>query len=129
MARTVAPHGTEAAYARHRRAGEPACAECLEAVRQARRDSRGDERAEAIARYKAAQEAEPLVVGVPDDYAETLDSYRTVRAAILDCHPSAVVGLSREWERLVERLVKMQDKRTPTLVEQIAQRRSDRLGL
>lgn len=27
-ARTLAPHGTRAAYRRHERAGEPACPEC-----------------------------------------------------------------------------------------------------
>ena len=36
--RVLMPHGTEAAYARHRRAGEQACRDCLRATSDRKRD-------------------------------------------------------------------------------------------
>jgi hypothetical protein len=38
MTRTLAPHGTPAAYKRHQRRREPACQACLDAHAQANND-------------------------------------------------------------------------------------------
>lgn len=49
MARALAPHGTVAAYKRHLRAGESACADCLRAKREHEHERRRRAAAEAVA--------------------------------------------------------------------------------
>lgn len=56
MSRTLAGHGTWAAYKRHKRKGEEACAECAEAARQYNRDRREKERA---ARHEFPEQITP----------------------------------------------------------------------
>ena len=60
MARTLAPHGTVAAYKRHLRAGESACPACLKGKRE-------DEQRRRVERAARAAEAAAAQVNVPDD--------------------------------------------------------------
>lgn len=68
MARSLAPHGTVAAYKRHLRAGESACPPCL----KAKRDDEQRRRKERAAR---AAEAAAARVDVPPDAPDDVPAY------------------------------------------------------
>jgi hypothetical protein len=128
MARTLAPHGTPAAYARHLRHGEPACADCLSAVREARSSSRNSSRSAQVAAFQSARSQEPVIVGPIDELAESLESRRLIKQAISECTPGEVVALSKEWERLASRIAELQKLRAPDLITALQERRAARIG-
>lgn len=63
MARLLAPCGTDSAYKRHLRNGEPTCQPC----RQAHRETQRDRRARREQERRVAAELEPLPVADPAD--------------------------------------------------------------
>lgn len=81
MARALAPHGTVAAYKRHRRAGEAACPDCLRAKREHEHERRRAAAAEAARR--AALEVQ-LPEAAPDHVVE----FDTVDLAALADRPA-----------------------------------------
>lgn len=69
MARSLAPHGTVAAYKRHLRAGESACPACLKAKREDEQHRRKD-------RAARAAEAAAARVNLPADAPDDAPAYR-----------------------------------------------------
>lgn len=76
MARALAPHGTVAAYKRHRRAGEAACPDCLRAKREHEHERRRAAAAEAARRAA-------LEVQLPEDAPEQVVEFDAVDLAAL----------------------------------------------
>lgn len=130
MPRDLKPCGTSAAYRRHLRKGEEACAECLAAVaaeKQERldgpRESRSVAALTAVVEFPAAtpeKEFDPLV--------DAKDNLRIVNAALQEAVPREVAALSRRRQELVALIADLGGKREVSLADQLAELRSRRSG-
>ena len=89
MARALAPHGTVAAYKRHRRAGEAACPDCLRAKREHEHERRRAAAAEAARRAA-------LEVQVPEDAPEQVVEFDAVDLAAPEDGEGAPVTMTPE---------------------------------
>lgn len=89
MARALAPHGTVAAYKRHRRAGEAACPDCLRAKREHEHERRRAAAAEAARRAA-------LEVQLPADAPDQVVEFDAVDLADLEDGEGAPVTLTPE---------------------------------
>ena len=111
MSRVLQPHGTEAAYRRHQRAGEEPCPPCREAWSKRRRR----QLEEKAARDRGASAPEPEVVEsvgftLPDPLSEARENYRIVVAAMQTAPPSAIATLSRQRAELHKSLQRLEDE-------------------
>lgn len=111
MSRVLRPHGTEAAYRRHQRAGEEPCPPCREAWSK-RRQRQLEEK--AVRDRGAALPDEPASTPVgfvlPDPLTEARENYRIVVAAMETAPPSAIATLSRQRAELHKSLQRLEDE-------------------
>lgn len=111
MSRVLQPHGTEAAYRRHQRAGEEPCPPCREAWSK-RRQRQLEEK--AVRDRGAALPDEPASTPVgfvlPDPLTEARENYRIVVAAMETAPPSAIATLSRQRAELHKSLQRLEDE-------------------
>lgn len=127
MARSLQPCGTPAAYRRHLRNGEVACAECKAAiarVKMARLDGDRDER-----KVSVLSPARPLVSGDDesvDALADARANLRIVKAALKEAVPREVAALSKRRQELVEFISKSDSTQEVSLADQLAAARDAR---
>lgn len=107
MTRQLQPCGTEAAYKRHVRAGEPPCPECSSAHRREQRDrDRGS---------CSSSSTRPVLTLVPTTTEERIDRLERARWALGACESAiaadrpGLAGLIREHSRLVELIAMLED--------------------
>ena len=118
MSRVLQPHGTEAAYRRHQRAGEEPCPPCREAWSKRRRRQLEEKAARDRGGFSAASSDEPAdgpastPVGfvLPDPLTEARENYRIVVAAMETAPPSAIATLSRQRAELHKSLQRLEDE-------------------
>lgn len=122
-----------AAYARHKKYGEEPCEPCRQAARDqkndrasARKKSSGEARLELLA--PPAEEPEP----VPDPLEVARDSLAIVEATLrAPLTPGgSIANLTKRREELVDRIRKLSgaDRQEVSVLDQLAQRRKDRLA-
>lgn len=147
MARELAPCGTEAAYRRHRRAGE-SCEECMAAEAMRKREKRAERRSAADAEITGQPEfvvveqklragEEPRLVQVPTG-EDPVESARwrlaKVRAAMAASTPRDMAGLAKREEEIVALLGKLTGataSRVPekrSALDELADRRAKRIA-
>lgn len=124
------PCGTPAAYRRHLRNGEEACVECKAAVRTNEGSRRQSSRRESAARALAVVPDVEVVDPDPLDVARS--NLEIVERALFrdDVSPSAISRLTERREHLVDRIRKLNgsDKAEVSVLDQLAQRRKDRVA-
>ena len=101
------PCGTPAAYRRHLRKGEDACADCKAAVRSSVSEGRTTKKREAgEARLKLL---EPLVESEPDPLEVARDNLRIVEATLASplTPAGSIASLTRRREELVEKILEL----------------------
>ena len=101
------PCGTPAAYRRHLRKGEDACADCKAAVRSSVSEGRTTKKREAgEARLKLL---EPLVESEPDPLEVARDNLRIVEATLTSplTPAGSIASLTRRREELVEKILEL----------------------
>ena len=101
------PCGTPAAYRRHLRKGEEACADCKAAVRSSVSEGRTTKKREAgEARLKLL---EPLVESEPDPLEVARDNLRIVEATLASplTPAGSIASLTRRREELVEKILEL----------------------
>ena len=101
------PCGTPAAYRRHLRKGEDACADCKAAVRSSVSEGRTTKKREAgEARLKLL---EPLVESEPDPLDVARDNLRIVEATLASplTPAGSIASLTRRREDLVEKILEL----------------------
>ena len=101
------PCGTPAAYRRHLRKGEDACADCKAAVRSSVSEGRTTKKREAgEARLKLL---EPLVESEPDPLDVARDNLRIVEATLASplTPAGSIASLTRRREELVEKILEL----------------------
>ena len=99
------PCGTPAAYRRHLRKGEDACADCKAAVRSSVSEGRTTKKREAAeARLKLI---EPIVESEPDPLEVARDNLRIVEATLASplTPAGSIASLTRRREELVEKIL------------------------
>ena len=111
MSRVLQPHGTEAAYRRHQRAGEEPCPPCREAWSK-RRQRQLEEKAVRDRGAALPDESASTPVGfvLPDPLTEARENYRIVVAAMQTAPPSAIATLSRQRAELHKALQRLEDE-------------------
>lgn len=147
MARPLAPCGTEAAYRRHRRAGE-SCEECMAAEAARKREKRAERRSAADAEITGQPEfvvveqkiragEEPRLLEVPSG-EDPVEAARwrlaKVRASMVSSTPRDMAGLAKREEEIVELLGKLTgssgagkpEKRSA--LDELADRRAKRIA-
>lgn len=102
--RDLKPCGTPAAARRHRRRGEPVCAECRTAEREATALARAMKRSEA--REEAAQDAEQLPQKI-DQLTELRFMYGRIRGALHRAEPKEVATLVKQGDQILARLAQL----------------------
>ena len=129
MARELKPCGTPAAYRRHLRNSEPACALCLAAVAE-----------DKMARLDGDRETRKLSVLAPltdlptspaDDFDPLVDAkenLRLVNAALNEAVPREVAALSKRRQELVALIVELGGKKEVSLADQLSEIRRRRTG-
>lgn len=102
MPRDLKPHGSYAAYRRHKRAGEDPCDRCAQAAREQANERLARKR-QSLA--DAAQAALPPAV----DPMEPIDSdvilresLRTLRAHLLTAPPQSIAGIAKAIRETLE---------------------------
>lgn len=101
------PCGTPAAYRRHLRKGEDACADCKAAVRSSVSEGRTIKKREAgEARLKLI---EPIVESEPDPLEVARDNLRIVEATLASplTPAGSIASLTRRREELVEKILEL----------------------
>lgn len=102
MPRELKPHGTYAAYRRHKRNGEDTCEACAQAARSQTKERDDRKRQEAA---DAAHDALPPAIAPSDsvDREEILrESLRVLRSHLLLCPPQSVAGITKAIRDTVE---------------------------
>lgn len=130
MSKQLQPCGTPAAARRHRRAGEPVCDECAQAIRDEKNGRKDAERAESAEMVREAVAAEPPVEDV-DPLAEAMDSLRIVRAVLRDegTPANTVAALTKRRDELVDRIGRLSAASAPaevSVIDELTSRRSER---
>lgn len=123
MARELKPHGTNAAYRRHLRAGESACEECLAGERERKARKRDAERAKLVEVPRVAQTVDAL--------EEALDNLAIVKAAMhsADVPIQTIPALSKRRDELVDRVKSLQAQCDPvevSIIDELTSRRNKR---
>lgn len=126
MVRELKPHGTEAAYRRHKRRGEDPCEEC----RRFKRENSATRRA----KERPVLEQVVEVVVEPDEVdalAEAVDSLRIVRAALHSgsAPMNTIASLTKRRDELVDRIKELQGvtvEAKVSVVDELTSRRARR---
>lgn len=124
MARELKPCGTSAAYRRHLRKGEEACAECKAAVaweKQAKIDGPRETR-------KVAALPTPEPVDEFDPLEDAKQNLAIVNAALQEAVPREVSALSKRRQELVALIVELGGRKEVSLRDQLAELRRRRSG-
>lgn len=120
------PCGTPAAYRRHLRNDEEACAECKAAVaaeKMAKLDGDRDLRSVSVlASVSDTDESEF------DPLGDAKDNLRIVKAALREAVPREVAALSKRRQELVSLIAELSGKKEVSLGDQLAEIRSRRSG-
>ncbi|KDA05859.1 hypothetical protein DC31_13855 [Microbacterium sp. CH12i] len=101
MGRPKAPCGTESAYRRHLRNGEPVDDACRDAHAEGRRNSRRSPAASAAPVAPALSDAVDDDV-VQDDMKLIVDTLRTAFTSIAKKDPTRLAPIAREFRSAVE---------------------------
>lgn len=134
MARELKPCGTPAAYRRHLRKGEPACAECLAAVAAQKMASLdGDREVRKLSVLAAVTDLPPSddLPDAGDDFdplADAKENLRLVKAALDNAVPREVATLSKRRQELVALIADLGGKKEVSLADQLAEIRRRRAG-
>lgn len=122
MARKTKPHGTDAAYRRHLRAGEKPCEACREAHNAYKRNLRQVSKRLGATKVALVVANAPEVPEVVDAVEDARENLRIVTAAMSAAPPQALAGLSRRRQELVDFIAEaMKPKETGgSLREQLA---------
>lgn len=122
MARNLKPHGTDAAYRRHLRAGEPACEECLAGERERKKAKREAARVKLVEVPKVAQTIDAL--------EEALDNLAIVKAALHSGQAPlhTIAGLTKRRDELVDRVKELQGSVSAkaSVIDELTSRRQRR---
>ena len=116
MARELKPCGTSAAYRRHLRKGEEACAACKAAVaweKQSKLDGPREER-------KVSALSAPPVVESIDPLEDARENLQIVNAALKEAVPREVSQLSKRRQELVALIAELQGDQEVSLADQLA---------
>lgn len=129
MARVLKPCGTSAAYRRHLRNGEEACAECKTAVAREKQERLDGDR--AVRKVAALVAVEPL----PEPESEVFDplqdakeNLEIVKAALREAVPREVAALSKRRQELVALIDDLGGVKEISLADQLADLRRRRAG-
>lgn len=128
MARVLKPCGTSAAYRRHLRKGEEACADCKDAVaweKQSKLDGPRDERKVAVlAPVASLPEPEESF----DPLEDAKENLAIVKAALREAVPREVSALSKRRQELVALIAELEGDQGVSLAEQLAAIRAAKTG-
>lgn len=132
MARELKPCGTPAAYRRHLRNGEDACADCRAAV-AAQKMQRLD--GDRDSRKLSVLAVVPPIAFPPssdsDDFdplADAKENLRLVKAALDEAVPREVAALSKRRQELVTLIAELGGTKEVSLADQLAELRGRRAG-
>lgn len=125
MVSQLKPCGTAAAYRRHLRNGEEACAECKAAVAK---DKMGKLDGDRESRKVSALAPVPDVVDDVDPLEDARENLRAVKAAMAEAVPREVSALSKRRQELVELIAELGGKKEVSLGDQLAEVRRRRSG-
>lgn len=132
MARVLQPCGTPAAYRRHLRNGESACAECLAAVAKQKQDrldgDRDARKLSALAAVTNIHDDAPEGVDEFDPLADAKENLRLVKLALDEAVPREVAALSKRRQELMALIVELGGKKEVSLADQLAELRRRRAG-
>lgn len=127
VARQLKPCGTEAAYRRHLRNGEPACDKCRAAHQGQNAASENARRPKLVSIDGGAAHqapAEPAAdAGVFDPLVDARQNYESVKTAMLNALPRELPALSKRRQELVALIVELGGKQEVSLADQLAERR------
>lgn len=129
VARVLKPCGTSAAYRRHLRNGEEACAECKAAVareKQGRLD--GDRAVRKVAALVAVEPLPEPESEVFDPLQDAKENLEIVKAALQEAVPREVAALSKRRQELVALIDDLGGVKEMSLADQLADLRRRRAG-
>lgn len=129
MARELKPCGTSAAYRRHLRNGEEACAECKAAVAREKQERLDGDR--AVRKVAALVAVEPLTEPEPevfDPLKDAKENLEIVKAALQEAVPREVAALSKRRQELVALIDDLGGVKEMSLADQLADLRRRRAG-
>lgn len=130
MTRQLSPCGTWAAYKRHRRNGEEACAACKAAARDQQRQRVAKRTAEVAEVVKLAVVALPEVDPV-DELERARKNLRFVEGLMEAGVRSGAAALSRQHMDLVAHIARLEASaggKRVSVLDELARRRADRLA-
>lgn len=126
MGRELKPCGTSAAYRRHLRNGEPACAACKRAVAEQKMDRLdGDRETRKVAALTIVPDP---VVEEFDPLEDAKENLRLVKAALGDAVPREVAALSKRRQELVALIAELGGKKEVSLADELEEFRRRRSG-
>lgn len=126
MVSQLKPCGTAAAYRRHLRNGEEACAECKAAVAKDKMDKLDGDRESR--KLSVLAPAPDVVVDDVDPLEDARENLRAVKAAMAEAVPREVSALSKRRQELVELITELGGKKEVSLGDQLAEVRRRRSG-
>lgn len=129
MARELKPCGTPAAYRRHLRAKEPACAACLAAVAdQKMQRLDGDRETRKLSVIAPLTNLTPPPADDFDPLADAKENLQLVKTALQEAVPREVAALSKRRQELVSLIAELGGKKEVSLADQLAEIRRRRTG-
>ncbi|RBP66425.1 hypothetical protein DFO66_103375 [Brevibacterium sanguinis] len=134
MVRELLPCGTFAAYLRHRKAGEDACEPCKQAMRDQKSSRDRKKKLEAgEARLKlvpAGTDPSPASGPETDPLTVARENLGIIEATLKNplTPAGSIAPLTKRREELVERIRKLDGKTEVSVLDQLAERRKNRIA-